>query len=139
VAVFQLTHATHDGSSDYHFDAPPGATEAEFKSLCDRLMREAAGDVLKGKTHQGYMIEQGRSPLESWIGYDTLVDEVRVLLEAHGYRRVRLPTVEYTNGLIIREPADDTDCILGPELVAGVVAANARVEATSRGWRAFDN
>ena len=47
--IFQLTHTTYDTSTHFYFEAPEGTTEADFKALCDRLMRESAHDAVLGK------------------------------------------------------------------------------------------
>ncbi len=123
--IFQLMHSTHDGSIDFYFEAPEGATEADFKSLCDRLMRESAHDAVRGIL-KNPMHPYGAGSV-GWIGYDFLCYEIAARLSEHRYKEVKFPTVVYSHGLIIDEPHDD-DCenVLG-DVLPEVLEHNRKV------------
>ncbi len=122
--IFQLMHSTYDGSIDFYFEAPEGATEADFKALCDRLMRESAHDAVRGIL-KNPMYTYGTGSV-GWVGYDFLCYEIAARLPEHGYKEVKFPTVVYSHGLIIDEPHDDCENILG-DVLPEVLEHNRKV------------
>lgn len=122
--IFQLMHSTYDCSIDFYFEAPEGATETDFKILCDRLMREAARDAVHGIMKNPMHTYGTRTA--GWIGYDFLCYEIAARLLEHGYKEVKFPTVVYSHGLIIDEPHDDCENVLG-DLLPDVLAHNRKV------------
>jgi len=128
--IFQLTHSTYDCSSHFYFEAPEGATEADFKALCDRLMRESAHDAVRGKRP---MRTCGTGTV-GWIGYEFLCYEIAARLSEHGYKQVKFPTVLYSHGLIIDDPREDSDNVLG-DVLPEVVEHNRKVREESQRHR----
>lgn len=117
--IFLLQHTTYDGSWEYYFEGPEGATQETFKGLCDKLLRMAAQDILAGR------------PLHSdiagcLIGYDSLVREVSLRLPYHGYTRVELPTAEYVHGMIFSGEEDNKDGVFPPHFYAALVEFNRK-------------
>lgn len=111
--IFQLMHSTYDASIDFYFQAPEGATEADFKTLCDRLMRESAHDAVRGIMKHPIHTYGG---MIGWIGYDFLCYEIAARLPEYGYKEVKFPTVVYSHGLIIDEHREDCENLLGDVL-----------------------
>ncbi len=120
--IFQLQVCDYDCNMIYYFESS-GTTEADFKSLCDRLMRKSAQDILEGKT---------RSPLHTsipaWIGYDVLVNEVVARLPDYGYKQVHFPGVTYNRASIFRSPEDDEDKVFSEEEFQALIAYNKETE-----------
>jgi hypothetical protein len=118
--IFQLTWGTYDCVTHYYFEAPNSeTTHGDFKTLCDRLMKEAAEDIIAGKEpeHRFHKSKQ-------WLGYSFLVDEVSARLLKYGYKKVVFEEVAYTHGMIINVPKDDTDKVLGRKLIRKVIDYN---------------
>jgi hypothetical protein len=120
--IFQLTHSTYDASIHFYFEAPEGATEADFKALCDHLMRESAHDAVCGK----HLMRTYGAGTVSWIGYEWLCFAIAARLPEHGYKQVRFPTVVYSHGLIIDEPHEDCENVLG-DVLPEVLEHNRKV------------
>jgi hypothetical protein len=118
--IFQLTWGTYDCACHYYFEAPNNeTTHKDFKTLCDKLMKEAAEDTIAGKEPQ-----HGFHKTKQWLGYSFLVDEVSARLTKHGYKKVIFEEVVYTHGMIIHVPGDDTDKVLGRKLTRKVIDYN---------------
>jgi len=142
-AIYQLTHADYDCSTDYYFENnfDPLPTLGEFQTLCDCLMNEAALALVKGEA-KAPMLQYGSGAYDSWIGYDQLVQEVAARLPEHGFRRVEFPTVIYLHGGIIRggeweelhgsitriDGVEKETKFLTDEALAAIIAHNQKIE-----------
>lgn len=129
--IFQLEWVTHDCHSAWHFEAPEGATLADFQALCNRLGCQAAEDAVEGKM---------KSPLhqntcDTWFGYNHMCEEIAARLAEHGYKRVELPTVYFYNGMIIRRPEEDEMRVFPPEVLEKVITHNKKIETSLSRWR----
>lgn len=136
--IFQLEWGTYDGSREFYFESPEGATFDQFKALCDMLVRQAAEDALNGK-YQAPLHQSCDSTGERrwWLGYDFFVDEVVARLPAHGYKQVTFPTVQYLHGMILREyEGDKENNVLGDDLAARVCQYNKEFDEDLREKRA---
>lgn len=125
VVIFQLTHNTHDCRTDYNFVPPEGATPAQFKELCDTLMREAARELMAEIEADPEIQNQGWS-----VGYEELVEMVARKLPEFGYVRPGVCKVQYLHGLILRDD-DERQCgdavkVLGPDLAQQVFEFNRK-------------
>lgn len=96
--IYKLGWGSYDMSEEYFFDVTCHSIE-EFKTICDEMMREAAANLLDGKS-LAYPENQG---LYSSIGYLDLIMEVAELLPLRypGIKRVELPEVNYAHGFSI--------------------------------------
>lgn len=110
---------------DFYFIGPDGSTREQFKELCDRLMRDAASDL----------VDQGCDP---YIGYREMVFEVSQRLHLYGYRPLPTQDVSYEEGFVIRslEDTGDWGALLGDSLekvikhnlASDTIAASAKIK-----------
>lgn len=98
--VFRLEWATYDMSQNYFFVGPDGSEE-EFQALCDRLLPEAANQIL---AHNGIDPEFRNNPdykNEKWtINWEGVIRELTVILPKHGYELIKLPQASYIGSMI---------------------------------------
>jgi len=126
--IFQIEWTTYDSAIIHHFEGPEGATEQDFRAICDKLMHEALQDAIDGKPGKSVLHD---SP-PYWLGYDYGVDEIVARLPEHGYKEVKFPTVNYSHGSVMGEHDDHAHMdpasgVICDELRAKVVAYNAEM------------
>ena len=96
-----------------------GAEVGDWKSFCDNLVELAANRVVDKKP-------------ASWIGWDTIVDELVVVLEEQGYEVLEPPEAEFSGSIIIcgktDSKNDEQHKLLG-SAKRGIINHNKGIEA----------
>jgi hypothetical protein len=91
--LFVLEFATYDDHIIHFLHGPTDISKNEFQYLCDSLLEKASQLALKNN-------------LDSFIGWDTIVDSLCVLLSDFGFQKFDAKSARYSGSGIIDRPID---------------------------------
>jgi hypothetical protein len=104
MVVLDLVYSGYDWESHYYFVPPPGVTQEDFEVLCEELLPQAGYRAVLKHSH----VKE-----ETWITWREVVEALIPLLEAQGYQRCELPTVNLRGSGIIGIFTHESDERLG--------------------------